>query len=78
MLSCCFKWLTRRMWQGSICSFMRFPRVSASKSISVNLNTGSSKFPYNLEIPTIFNAEDISLLEKLITFSSGVLTNKMV
>lgn len=66
------------MWQGSICSFMRFPRVSASKSISVNLNTGSSKFPYNLEIPTIFNAEDISLLEKLITFSSGVLTNKMV
>ncbi|ONI15461.1 hypothetical protein PRUPE_3G044200 [Prunus persica] len=66
------------MIMGSICSFMRFPRVSASKSISVNLNTGSSKFPYNLEIPTIFNAEDISLLEKLITFSSGVLSNKMV
>lgn len=57
---------------------MRFPRVSVPKTISIDLNSGSSEFPYNIEIPTILNADDISHLEKLITFSSGVLSDDMV
>lgn len=57
--------------QGSVYSFMRFPRVASSMTISVNFHTCSSEFPsYKLEIPTVFNAEDIGLLEKLLTFSS--------
>lgn len=65
--------------QGSIYSFMRFPRVASSKTISVNFHTCSSEFPsYKLEIPTIFNAEDIGLLEKLLTFSSDVGSDERV
>nr|XP_011467404.1 PREDICTED: midasin isoform X1 [Fragaria vesca subsp. vesca] len=64
---------------GSIYSFMRFPRVASSKTISVNISTGSSDFPsFNLEIPTAFSAEDIGLLEKLLTFSSDVGSNNRV
>ncbi|TQE13576.1 hypothetical protein C1H46_000907 [Malus baccata] len=66
------------MLMGSICSFMRFPRVSVPKTISIDLNSGSSEFPYNIEIPTMLNADDISHLEKLITFSSGVLSDDMI
>lgn len=59
--------------QESVYSFMRFPRVASSKTISVNFHTCSSEFPsYKLEIPTVFNAEDIGLLDKLLTFSSDV------
>lgn len=65
--------------QGSIYSFMRFPRVASSKTISVNISTGSSDFPsFNLEIPTAFSAEDIGLLEKLLAFSSDVGSNNRV
>ncbi|XP_050383797.1 midasin isoform X3 [Argentina anserina] len=58
---------------GSIYSFMRFPRVATSKIISVNINSVSSDFPsFKLDIPTIFDAGDIELLEKLLTSSSDV------
>ncbi|XP_040370504.1 midasin isoform X3 [Rosa chinensis] len=64
---------------GSIYSFMRFPMLASSKTISVNLNTGSSEFPsFKLEIPTVFDAEDIGLLEKLLTFSSDIGFNNRV
>lgn len=58
---------------------MRFPRVASSKTISVDFHTCSSEFPsYKLEIPTVFNAEDIDLLEKLLTFSSDIGSDKRV
>ena len=65
--------------QGSIYSFMRFPRVASSKTISTNISTSSCEFPsFKLEIPSVFNAEDIDLLEKLLTFSTDVGSNNQV
>lgn len=58
---------------------MRFPWASASKAISVNMSSELPEFPScELEIATNFDAADISLLEKLISFSSEMVDEKMV
>ncbi|KAL4625562.1 hypothetical protein ACB092_05G035400 [Castanea dentata] len=63
---------------GTIYSFMRFPRVFPSKLISVNLiSTQPQLLSYDIDIPTIFSAADMTLLEKLVTFSNGVAVDKV-
>lgn len=58
---------------------MRFPWASVSKTIGVNLNSELLEFPScELEIATNFHAADIGLLEKLVSFSSEIETEKMV
>lgn len=58
---------------------MRFPWTSASKTISVNMNSELPEFPCcELEIAINFHAADIGLLEKLVSFSSEIETQKMV
>lgn len=57
---------------------MRFPRGSSSKSVSVKLNTMQPEPPfYDIDIPTSFCAADVSLLEKLVSFSSDIAVNKV-
>ena len=64
--------------QGTIYSFMRFPRGFPSKLISVNLSsTQPQLLSYDIDIPTIFSAADMTLLEKLVTFSNGVAVDKV-
>ncbi|KAG7997478.1 hypothetical protein I3843_01G213100 [Carya illinoinensis] len=63
---------------GTIYSLMRFPRGSSSKSVSVNLNTMQPELPfYDIDIPTKFCAADMSLLEKLVSFSSDIAVDKV-
>ncbi|XP_048323691.2 midasin isoform X2 [Ziziphus jujuba] len=63
----------------TIYSFMRFPWASVSKTISVNMNSEVPEFPScELEIAANFDVGDIDLLEKLFSFSSEVMTEKMV
>lgn len=58
---------------------MRFPWASVSKTISVNMNSEVPEFPScELEIAANFDVGDIDLLEKLFSFSSEVMTEKMV
>ncbi len=72
-------WLTLRVLQGTIYSFMRFPRGFPSKLVSVNLSSTQPHFPsYDIDIPTNFSGADMSLLEKLVTFSNGIAADKMV
>jgi hypothetical protein len=79
MLSYRSHWLTWRVWQGTIYSFMRFPRGHPSKSISVNLNSMQPELPsYDINIPANFCAADIKLLEKLVTFSRDDAVDKKV
>ncbi|KAK9989956.1 hypothetical protein SO802_024941 [Lithocarpus litseifolius] len=63
----------------TIYSFMRFPRGFPSKLISVNLSsTQPQLLSYDRDIPTIFSVADMTLLEKLVTFSNGVAVDKEV
>ena len=58
---------------------MRFPRGFPSKLISVNLSsTQPQLLSYDIDIPTIFSAADMTLLEKLVTFSNGAAVDKVV
>lgn len=58
---------------------MRFPRGFPSKLISVDLiSTQPQLLSYDIDIPTIFSAADMTLLEKLVTFSNGVAVDKVV
>nr|POE97497.1 putative inactive poly [adp-ribose] polymerase sro1 [Quercus suber] len=63
---------------GTIYSFMIFPRGFPSKLISVNLGSTQLRLlSYDIDVPTIFSAADMTLLEKLVTFSNGVAVEKV-
>lgn len=58
---------------------MRFPRASSCKFISVNYDLGSDMRPsYRLDFGSGFYLVNMGLMERLVTLSSGIATDKKV